>query len=175
MTARRILVAGSSGSGKTTLAGRVAALLDVPHTEIDGMYWRAGWTASETFEADVAALVAQDAWITELQYRQVLPVLAARAELLVWMDLPRLQVLARVVRRTVRRRLRRELMWGVNVEPPFRTFFTDPDHIVRYSWRMRPDVEARVRAVLDLNPAVRVVRLRSQRDVDRFVRRLAAG
>ncbi|MFD1722157.1 hypothetical protein [Amnibacterium endophyticum] len=97
-TARRILVAGSSGSGKTTLAARIATLNGVPHVEIGALHWRAGWTPSATFEADVAGLVAGGAWITELQYRRVLPVLASRAELLIWLDLPRPLVLVRVVR-----------------------------------------------------------------------------
>jgi adenylate kinase family enzyme len=35
---RRVLVAGTSGAGKTTLASRVAALLDLPHIEIDALF-----------------------------------------------------------------------------------------------------------------------------------------
>ncbi len=36
---RRILVAGTAGAGKTTLARRVAALLGLPHIEIDALPW----------------------------------------------------------------------------------------------------------------------------------------
>ncbi|WP_375390328.1 adenylate kinase [uncultured Amnibacterium sp.] len=124
---RRIVVAGASGSGKTTLAERIAAVTGSPHAEIDGLYWRAGWTASESFEDDVRALADRDAWVTEFQYRQVLPMLADRAQLLVWLRPSRPVVLWRVVRRTLRRRFRRELLWGVNVERPLWTFFTDRD------------------------------------------------
>ncbi len=35
---RRILVAGTSGAGKTTVARRVAAVLSIPHIEIDALF-----------------------------------------------------------------------------------------------------------------------------------------
>lgn len=34
----RVLVAGTSGAGKTTLARRTAAVLDIPHIELDALY-----------------------------------------------------------------------------------------------------------------------------------------
>ncbi|MEK8226669.1 hypothetical protein NKG05_12095 [Oerskovia sp. M15] len=41
---RRILVAGISGSGKTTLCRRIAARLEIAHTEIDALFHGPGWT-----------------------------------------------------------------------------------------------------------------------------------
>jgi adenylate kinase family enzyme len=175
MRARRILVAGAAGAGKTTLATRIAEATGVPHTEIDGLYWRAGWTASETFAADVRALVDGDAWVTEFQYREVLPMLADRADLLVWLRPPRPVVLLRVVRRTVRRRLRRELLWGVNTEGPLRRVLTDPDHIIRYSIRGFRMTEDRLREAVAARPDLPLVQVRSRRDVARLLARLAAG
>jgi len=169
MRARRIVVAGPSGSGKTTLAVRIAGETGVPHTEIDGLHWRAGWTPSESFADDVRALVAQDAWVTEFQYPQALPLLAARADLLVWLRPPRVTVLRRVVARTVRRRVRRELLWGVNQEPPLRTILTDRDHIVRYSMRGFRTTEERIRGALVTNPGLRVVQVRSAADAARLL------
>jgi adenylate kinase family enzyme len=173
--AQRIVVAGATGAGKTTLADRIAAAVGSPHTELDGLHWRAGWTVSPSFVDDVRALVAQEAWVTEFQYPQTLSTLAARAELLVWIRPSRLVVLGRVVRRTVRRRLRHELLWGVNREAPLRTILTDRDHIVRWSMRTFRTAEARVREAQRANPALRVVQVRSRRDVDRLLALLTAG
>lgn len=172
--ARRILVAGASGSGKTSLAARMAAVSGVPHVEIDALHWHAGWTANPRFEHEVAALAASDAWITEWQYDAARPVLAARAELLVWLDLPRSIVLARVVRRTVVRSLRRLELWNGNVEPPLRTAFTDRDHIIRWSMRTYGLYPARIRAALEAHPALRLVRIRSRKDADRLLALLVA-
>ena len=130
----RILVAGPSGCGKTTLAARIAERLDVPHTEIDALHHGPNWTPRPEFVADVHAFTAEDRWVTEWQYDQVRQHMLDRATLLVHLDLPRATVMQQVVRRTLRRRLRREQLWNGNVEPPLHTIFTDPEHIVRWSW-----------------------------------------
>ncbi|MGN6743943.1 MAG: AAA family ATPase [Amnibacterium sp.] len=167
--ARRILVAGASGSGKTTLAARIGRVTGVPHVEIDALFWHAGWTANPGFEREVAALAASDAWITEWQYDAARPVRARRAELLVWLDLPRLVVLARVLRRTVLRSRGRLELWNGNVEPPLRTILTDPEHIIRWSMRTHGLYPARIREALAEHPGLRMVRIRSGKDADRLL------
>lgn len=164
---RRIVVAGVSGVGKTTLARRIATVAGIPHTEIDALFHGPDWTPRTEFLDDVRALIAHDAWVTEWQYSDARPLLTARADLLVWLDLPFWRVtLPRVVSRTLRRRLRREHLWNDNVEPPLHTFFTDPEHIVRWSFATRRTYRERIPA---LRRDLSVVRLRSRRDVDRWV------
>ncbi|MDQ3151749.1 MAG: AAA family ATPase [Actinomycetota bacterium] len=168
---QRVLVTGASGSGKPTVAARVATVLGLPHTEIDGLYHGRGWVPRESFLDDVRALVAGPRWVVEWQYGVARPLLLARADTLVWLDLPRRVVLARVVLRTVRRRLRRIELWNGNLEPPLWTFFTERDHIVRWSWRTHPAVARRVHAALsrEHGDRVHVVRLRSRREVAAWV------
>ncbi len=162
----RVLAAGTSGAGKTTLARRVAAVLGVPHVEIDALFHGPAWTQRPAFAADVGVLAARDAWVTEWQYAAARPVLLARADLLVWLDLPRRVVLRQVVRRTVVRRLRREVLWNGNVEPPLRSLLTDREHIVRWAWSTHSGTADRVGGALDVRPDLPVVRLRSRADVE---------
>ncbi|WP_314854039.1 AAA family ATPase [uncultured Microbacterium sp.] len=167
---RRVIVAGVSGVGKTTLAGRISDILDIPHTEIDGLFHGENWTPRESFLGDVRALVAGEAWVTEWQYSLARPLLAERADLLIWLDLPFLRVaLPRVIRRTVRRRRRRQELWNGNVEPPLVTFFTDPEHIVRWAWSTRHTYRERVPRADAEHENLVVVRLRSQREVDAWL------
>lgn len=168
-TPRRILVAGTSGSGKTTLAGRIAAMAGAPHTEIDALYHGPGWTPRDSFLADVAALAAQPAWVTEWQYGTARPLLLRRADLLVWLDLPRAVVMRRVVGRTAHRRLTRTALWNGNLEPPLSTFFTDPDHIVRWAWRTHHEYAGRVAAAQASREDLTVVRLARPREVERWL------
>lgn len=163
---RRVLVAGVSGSGKTTFAARIARVLDAPHTELDSLFHGPGWMPREEFLQDVRALVAGETWTTEWQYPAARPLLIARADLLVWLDLPFATVtLPRLVRRTVRRRLRHEVLWNGNVEPPLHTVFTDPEHVVRWAVAGRRKLHARVPTFEEDHPALTVVRLRSSQEI----------
>ncbi|WP_104163951.1 AAA family ATPase [Cryobacterium sp. N22] len=167
---RRVLVAGVSGTGKTTLAARIAVLTGGPHTEIDGLFHGPNWVPRPEFADDVRAFIAAESWTTEWQYSAAREVLAERADLLVWLDLPFLRVtLPRVIRRTVRRRVRREELWNGNVEPPFRTLLTNREHIVRWAISTRRNYEERVPLVELQHPHLVVVRLRSQREVEQWL------
>lgn len=169
----RVVIAGVSGVGKTSLARRVSARLGIPHTEIDALYHGAGWVPRPEFLADVQLLVAGECWVTEWQYTTARSILAARADVVVWLDLPFLTVtLPRVVRRTLRRRARREVLWNGNVEPPLRTFFTDREHIVRWAWSTRDKYRMRVPELERRYPHLSVVRLRSRRQVDAWLHSL---
>lgn len=163
-----MLVAGTSGAGKTTLAARVAAALHVPHVEIDALFHGPGWTRRPSFEADVHHFSAGPGWVTEWQYGSVRAHLAARADVLLWLDLPRRRVMRQVIRRTLVRRLRRQRLWNGNVEPPLWTILTDPEHIVRWAWTTHGKTAARVSQLLHERPELTVVRIRSHIEAARW-------
>ena len=60
-------------------------------------------------------------------------------------------------------------MWNGNLEPPLRTFVTDPEHIVRWAWRTHPEMAPRIATLRALRPELVVVRLPSRRAVDDWV------
>ncbi|WP_229789719.1 AAA family ATPase [Pilimelia terevasa] len=167
---RRVLVAGTTGAGKTTLAAHVATALGIAHTELDALYHGPDWAPRASFVDDVHRFSAGPDWVTEWQYRAVRAHLAARADLLVWLDVSRARVLRQVVTRTLLRRLRRQDLWHGNREPPLRTFFTDPDHVVRWAWTTHHRSAPRVAALRRERPALCVVRLRSRAEVARWLR-----
>jgi adenylate kinase family enzyme len=163
-----VLVAGTSGAGKTTLARRVAEVLGIPHVEIDALYHGPAWTPRETFVADVEVFSAGPEWVTEWQYGRVRDLLADRADLLVWLDLPRRAVMRQVVCRTLRRRLRREALWNGNVEPPLHTVFIDRGHIVRWAWSSHHKSALRVAALRERRPELAIVRLGGHAAAERW-------
>ncbi|MBX3143418.1 MAG: AAA family ATPase [Trueperaceae bacterium] len=163
---RRVLVAGTSGSGKTTLAQQVAKTLDLPYFEIDGLFHGSNWTRRPEFETDVERLTAGEAWVTEWQYGSVRPLLAERADTMIWLDYQRALVMWRVTRRTLQRRFRRQEMWNGNLEPPLHTFFTDKEHIVRWAWDTHTKTRLRVSRLLQDGTHLNVVRLRTPGETD---------
>ncbi|WP_341476107.1 MULTISPECIES: hypothetical protein [Cryobacterium] len=74
-----------------------------------------------------------------------------------------------MIRRTIRRRVRREELWNGNVEPPIRTLLSDREHIVRWAISTRRKYDERVPALELAHPHLVVVRLRSQREVERWL------
>jgi adenylate kinase family enzyme len=163
---RRVIVAGTSGSGKSTLARRIAETAGLRYVEIDSLFHGPGWTPRPEFDAEVAALAASDGWAVEWQYASARPLLAARADLAVWLDLPRRVVMRRVVHRTLRRSIRREELWNGNREPALGTIFTDRDHIVRWAWRTHTQNAERIAALAAARPDLAIVCLRSARAVE---------
>lgn len=171
----RIIVVGTSGAGKTTLAGRIAARLGIEHVEIDALFHGPGWTPRPEFLDDVQAFVARDAWVTEWQYDAARPLLTERATLAVWLDYPLGLRMGRVVRRTVGRRIRRTRLWNGNVEASLWSAVFSSEGIIRWAWQTRhkyDDLPGQLAA--GGRPDLEVVRLRSQREADRWVSALAA-
>lgn len=167
---RRVAVAGVAGVGKSTLAARIAPMIDAPHIDIDGLFHGPSWTRRPDFLDDVAAFTARERWVTEWQYGSARPLVAARADTLVWLDLPFTTVtLPRVVSRTLRRQVSGEELWNGNTEPPLRTFWTDRDHIVRWAFRKRHQYREEVPPLEARHPDLVVVRLRTPAQVERWV------
>lgn len=158
---KRVLVAGTSGAGKTTFAREVARRLALPHTEIDALYHGMDWTPRPEFMADVAALAAGPSWVTEWQYTAARTLLVEHADTLIWLDYPRALIMWRVIRRTMKRALTREELWNGNREQGLWRAFTHPEGIVRWAWDTHHLTRQRVRAVLESDPELTVVRLRS--------------
>jgi adenylate kinase family enzyme len=140
---RRVVIVGNSGSGKTTLADDVAHRLGVPHVELDALHHQAGWTPTppdQLREAVRAALDAADAsaagWVVCGNYAAVRSTIWARADTIVWLDLPRRVVMRRVVARSFGRVARREELWNGNRESARMLLaLHDPERsVIRWTW-----------------------------------------
>ena len=101
----RIVIVGRTGSGKTTLAGELAAALNVPHVELDALYFGPGFsTASLSVLRDrTSAAIAGDRWVTDGNKRAVRDLVWPRADTIVWLDYPLIVSLWRLGRRALRR------------------------------------------------------------------------
>jgi len=134
---RRVSVVGNAGSGKTTVGRALAARLGVPFVELDAIFHQPGWRPlpPEEFRSRVEAVVAADGWVVDGNYSAVRDLVWARADTVVWFDLPRWTVMRQVVGRTLRRTLTRVELWNGNREPVSGLLRLDPERsIVRWAW-----------------------------------------
>ena len=177
---QRVSVVGTSGSGKSTLARELAEILGVPHLELDAVHHQPGWAPLPTdeFRRIVAARAAAGGWVIDGNYGRVRDLVWARADTVVWLDLPKRTVMRQVVWRTLRRvALRREL-WNGNRER-WRNFLTwNPEQsVISWAWHKHAPDRAKYAAAA-AGPAsahLRFVRLASRRDIARFLADARSG
>ena len=173
MPSRIAVIASASGNGKTTLGKLLAERLDVPFLELDSLVHGPNWTeiSDEELRAAVEPVVAGAGWVIDGAYRgKIGDLVLANADVVVWLDLPMRVWLPRLLRRTVRRIRGKETLWNDNKET-IRNTFLARDALVPVALRLQFDRRRRYPVELAAYP---VVRLRSQSEVDRFVRDVSA-
>ena len=169
---RRILVIGIAGAGKTTLALQMAEALSLPTIHLDALFWRPGWepTPREEWRRLLAELVKRDSWVMDGNYDSSLDIRLPAADTVVLLDLPRRVCMWRVVIRWLKHigRTRPDMGPGCleKVDWEFLKWIWDyPRHAL-------PTV---LRQLDALPPGRAVFRLRSQREIDRFVVHIRTG
>lgn len=98
---RRVLIIGSGGAGKSTLAERLAKRTGLPLIHLDSLFWHAGWipTPDAEWDAVVDELITRDAWIMDGNYGRTLHTRLAAADTVIFLDMPRLTCLWRIIKR----------------------------------------------------------------------------
>jgi adenylate kinase family enzyme len=169
---KRILVIGTGGSGKTTVARRLAQRTGLPLIHLDALYWQPGWqpTPPEDWRAKVQTLISRDVWIIDGNYGGTLDARLEACDTVVFLDLPRLVCLWRVLKRLLRHvgRVRPELPPGCRE----RLSWEFLAWIWTYPSRRRSDILRRLTA---LDRRKRVVMLRSSTAIDAFVAAVPLG
>lgn len=166
---KRVLVIGSGGAGKSTFARRLGAVTGLPVVHLDAHYWQAGWVATPDpdWRATVAELIAGEEWILDGNYGGTLDARLESCDTVVFLDVPRLVCLFRVVKRWLglRGRARPDVGRGC----PERLTWEFVRWVWDYPARRRPDVLARLAR---LSAPRRAFVLGGGRDVDAFIEML---
>jgi energy-coupling factor transporter ATP-binding protein EcfA2 len=175
-TMRRVSVVGSTGSGKTTFARELAALLGVPHVELDALSWRPSWTMvpAPAFQARVAEATSGDAWVVDGNYggQGAREIVWDRADTVVWLDFSLAVILARLFRRTnARIRSRVELWPGTGNRETFRGAYLSRGSLYVWALKTYPRRRRQYRALLALPQyaRLRVLHFTRPLDADRWL------
>ena len=171
---QRIVILGNAGSGESTLARALGEQLSLPVVHLDRLFWEPGWVEpdAEQFRERVRVAIATDAWVCEGNYaRRTFDLRLPHADLIVWLDTPRLTCFTRVIRRSVMNRPRPDIAVGCS-EKLDREFLTFLKFVWTFDRGYRPGIEA-VR--LAVGPQVPVVHLRGTGQIEAFLRNLGAS
>jgi adenylate kinase family enzyme len=175
---RRIAVIGCIGAGKSTVARALGTCLGIEVTHLDRLWWQAGHyritgsgtVASRTMDAESFRRLQHDLaaghdWIIDGGYIGDLDTRLARADTVVFLDLPRRVCLWRLLKRHNRRRpdypdgVREGIGW----------LWLLARWVWSYPKQKRPQIE---QAIIEHAHDAAIIRLRTNREVRRFLRRV---
>ena len=163
---RKILVIGSGGAGKSTFARRLGGVLKLEVIHLDLLYWSPGWVEmpKDKWRTVVEDLVKRDSWIIDGNYGGTLDIRLAACEEVIFLDVPRMTCLRRVLKRAVlyRNESRPDMASGC----PERLNTEFIKYIWDYPRRRKPAVVEKLKSYSQTKA---VTILRSQAEIERFI------
>ena len=165
----RIAIIGCGGSGKTHLANQLAALLGLPVTHLDAVYYDADWNPlpADEFAQKQRTLADGSRWIIEGNYAGTLPIRLERADTVIFLDLHPLTCLAGIAQRRLRYRGGQHTRDGVYDRITW--------NFIRYIWGYRTTMRPRVRALLhEHHHGTALITLTTRRQAAHLVDRIRA-
>jgi adenylate kinase family enzyme len=115
---QRICVIGTSGAGKTILARQVAQKLNIPHFELDSLFWEPNWVIApmDVFRRRVEESLMGNSWIVDGNYSKVRDIVWGKADTLVWLDYSFPVVMSRIIWRSFHRIVTKQQVCNGNYE-----------------------------------------------------------
>jgi adenylate kinase family enzyme len=167
----RITIIGNCGSGKSTLARKISQKFNIPHVDLDRFWFEAqghllkGPENKERVQAHVRGkieeFILQDSWVSDGWSRRAHDKIAARADYIVFLDIP---------------------LWRRLMNHLYRVFFT-PRHQELSKWddvkftyqvvRRTFTQGVQMRQFMRTQPREKAVHLRSYAAAEQFLERLA--
>jgi|ERR1700733_3458479 len=99
---KRIAIIGNAGSGKSTLTQKLHKITHLPVYYLDQYFWKPGWvrTDPDEYKKMHDALCDKDEWIIDGINLRVMEYRIQRADVIIFLDLPRYICFYRIFKRT---------------------------------------------------------------------------
>lgn len=173
---KKIMVVGvSAGVGKSTFARKIGEKLELPVHHLDRYHWKAGWIErdKEEFRAALEKVVERDTWIIEGNYSSTFGLRLAKADTIIYLELPLRVCLYRVLKRWLTNlgRTRPDMTEGCpeRMEWEFLKFI-----VTTYS-RRKTEMRQRIERFLKLDSNNQSFVLVGQKQIDGFLEGLRKG
>ena len=163
---KKILVIGSGGAGKSTFAKRLGGVLKLEVIHLDSLFWNPGWveTPKDKWRVMVEELVKGDSWIIDGNYGGTLDIRLAACDGVIFLDVPRLICIRRVLKRVALYRKERRPDMAAGCPERFNAEF------IKYIWDYpRHRKPALVEKLDSYSRTKAVTILRSQTEIEGFL------
>jgi adenylate kinase family enzyme len=99
---KRIAIIGNAGSGKSTLTQKLHKITNLPVYYLDQYFWKPGWVRTDADEYKKAhdAICDKEEWIIDGINLRVMEYRIQRADVIIFLDIPRYICLWRILKRT---------------------------------------------------------------------------
>ena len=168
---KRIAVIGNAGSGKSTLAKQLHDILGLPVYHLDQYFWGPNWTHPDPdeYKAIHDKLCDKEEWIMDGCNLRVFDYRAQRANMIIFLDMPRYLCLWRIFKRLFRYygkqapNSAKGCHEGINCK-----FFA----FLKWVWQWNKKYPQKIKAALSKihNTEIRI--FKSQKELDKFLNTL---
>ncbi|WP_059105970.1 topology modulation protein [Shouchella shacheensis] len=171
---KRVMVIGSSaGAGKSMFSRKLSDITGLPVHHLDTFFWQPGWVEAslEEFRAKQEYVVSGSEWIIEGNYSNSYDIRAAKADTVIYLEMPLAVCLFRVLKRRVQYagRTRPDLTEGC----PEKLDFTFLSFIIRTYRPRKRKMRKRVAAFLDLGTGRQAYVIRGRKEASAFLEKLS--
>lgn len=165
----RILIIGSGGSGKSTLSQKLSNILDLPVIHLDTYYWNPNWVPKPNDEWDkiVEQFTDENHWIIDGNYSRTMDMRIKKADLIIFLDMPRLLCIYRIFKRRIM--YHKKTRPDMNVECKEKLDWGFIKWVWNYKRRSRMDT---IKKLEQINEHQQVIILKTRSQVIELIERL---
>ena len=162
---KKVLVIGSGGAGKSTFVRRLGAVTGIEVIHLDQLYWQPNWvrSANEDWQKVISKLLEKDAWLMDGNYSRTMEMRFAAADTIIFLDLPRIVCLYRILKRAAKYRNKNRPDMAEGCAERFDWEF------VKWVWNYPQQTKPKIENLLERFADKTIVRLRSKTEAETFL------
>ncbi|MGJ9384479.1 topology modulation protein [Salipaludibacillus sp. CF4.18] len=169
----RIMVMGvSAGVGKSMFARKLAQSLNIQVYHLDTIYWKPNWIEAslEEFSARQQEIVLLDSWIMEGNYNSTYSIRIAKADTIIYLELPLIICLYRVFKRWLTNigKTRPDMGEGCKEKLDYQFL----KFICTTYYPRKKMMKSKLQAFKEIDSENRVITLKSKKDIQSYLHSL---
>ena len=169
---KRIAIIGNAGSGKSTLSQKLQAITNLPVYYLDQYYWKPGWvrTDPDEYKKMHDAICDKEEWIIDGINLRVMEYRIQRADMIIFLNIPRYICLWRIFKRTFQNYGKETLSSPKGCPERFNWEFIK---FLKWVWDFKKKYPAAVKVLLKkYSDGKQIYIFKSQQEVDAFIKKI---